>query len=343
MQGILVACLLKDTLLIPHIDLGWRFENEGARSFCGNACWSMKRTIVSKFVYGEMFVGEIELSKIAVIGAGLMGTGIAQVVAGAGYPVHVQDISIDVLDRSKNKIDHQLKKLVNKQKLSEKAAKEVMDRIAFTVTLGAAVEDADFIIEAVPEVLELKKKVFSEMEGIATSSAIFASNTSEHSIASIADATSRKERVIGTHWFFPPQLMKLIEVVVSPTTSQDTLETTIAFCKKLGKETVICKDAQGFITSRAISAMIAECLRIYQEGIASVEDIDKAMRLGFNHPIGPFQLTDMSGVDVVYHSLESLTKVYGDRFKPSEALSELIESRNLGQKTGKGFYDYRSR
>jgi 3-hydroxybutyryl-CoA dehydrogenase len=304
---------------------------------------SRERTIVSKFGYWEMLMGEMELRKIAVIGAGLMGTGIAQVVAGAGYSVHVQDISTDVLDRSKNKIDHQLKKLVNKQKLSEKDAKEAMDRIAFTVALRAAVEDADFIIEAVPEILELKQRIFSEMEGFAKSSAIFASNTSELSIASIADANSRKEKVIGTHWFFPPQLMKLIEVVVSSATSQDTLETTIAFCRKIGKDTVICKDAQGFITSRAISAMIAECLRIYQEGIASLEDIDKAMRLGFNHPIGPFQLIDMSGVDVVYHSLESLTKVYGDRFKPSEAMSELIESRNLGQKTGKGFYDYRSR
>lgn len=286
---------------------------------------------------------KMELSKIAVIGAGLMGTGIAQVVAGAGYPVRIQDISTDILDRSKEKIDHQLKKLVNKEKLREKDAKDLMERIEFTVVFRTAVEDADFIIEAVPEILELKHRIFSEMEGFAKSSAIFASNTSELSIASIADATSTKDRVIGTHWFFPPQIMKLIEVVVSPTTSQDTLGKTIAFCKKLGKETVICKDAQGFITSRAISAMIAECLRIYQEGIASLEDIDKAMRLGFNHPIGPFQLTDMSGVDVVYHSLESLTKVYGDRFKPSKAMYELIESKNLGQKTGKGFYDYRSR
>jgi len=137
--------------------------------------------------------------------------------------------------------------------------------------------------------------------------------------------------------------MKLIEVIVTPETSQETLETTVAFSKKIGKETVVCKDAQGFVTSRAISALVAECMRIYEEGIASIEDIDKAMRLGFNHPIGPFQLIDMSGLDVVYHALEGLTKVYGDRFKPGQKMAELVKSGNLGQKTGKGFYHYGSK
>jgi 3-hydroxybutyryl-CoA dehydrogenase len=135
--------------------------------------------------------------------------------------------------------------------------------------------------------------------------------------------------------------MKLIEVVVTPETSEETLETTVIFCKKIGKETVVCKDAQGFITSRAISVLVAECLRIHEEGIASIEDIDKAMRLGFNHPVGPFQLMDMSGLDVVYHALEGLTRVYGDRFKPTQAIAQLVENGSFGQKTGKGFYNYR--
>jgi 3-hydroxybutyryl-CoA dehydrogenase len=136
--------------------------------------------------------------------------------------------------------------------------------------------------------------------------------------------------------------MKLIEVIVTSETSQETLETTLTFCKKIGKETVVCKDAQGFITSRAISALVVECMRIYEEGIASIEEIDKAMRLGFNHPIGPFQLIDMSGLDVVYHALEGLTKVYGDRFKPTQKMAELVNAGNLGQKTGRGFYRYSS-
>jgi 3-hydroxybutyryl-CoA dehydrogenase len=285
----------------------------------------------------------MELNRIAVMGAGLMGTGIAQVVAMGGYTVSIRDISADILNKSKTKMDQKLKELVGKGRLSEQDAKSVSNRMTFTEDLKTAVVDADFIIEAVPENLELKRKVFSELDKIAKPSTIFASNTSELSIGSLASNTHRPKQVIGTHWFFPPQVMKLIEVIVTPETSRETLETTVAFSKKIGKETVVCKDAQGFITSRAISALIAECLRIYEEGIASIEDIDKAMRLGFNHPIGPFQLIDMSGLDVVYHALEGLTKVYGDRFKPGQKMAELVNTGNLGQKTGKGFYHYGSK
>lgn len=285
----------------------------------------------------------MELNRIAVMGAGLMGTGIAQVVAMGGYPVSVRDIAADFLDKSKTKIEKKLRELVDKGKLSEQDAKNISSRLTFTEDLKIAVADADFIIEAVPENLELKRKVFSELDKMAKPSAIFASNTSELSIGSLASSTRRPKQVIGTHWFFPSQVMKLIEVIVTPETSHETLETTVVFCKKMGKETVVCQDAQGFITSRAISALIAECMRIYEEGIASIEDIDKAMRLGFNHPIGPFQLIDMSGLDVVYHALEGLTKVYGDRFKPGQKMAELVDTGNLGQKTGKGFYHYGSK
>jgi 3-hydroxybutyryl-CoA dehydrogenase len=282
----------------------------------------------------------MELNRIAVMGAGLMGTGIAQVVAMGGYTVSIRDIAADFLDKSKRKIEQKLKELVEKGKLSEQDAKNVSSRMTFTEDLKTAVADVDFIIEAIPENLELKREVFSELDKAAKPSAIFASNTSELSIGSLASSTRRPQQMIGTHWFFPPQVMKLIEVVVTAETSQETLEATLGFCKKIGKETVVCKDVQGFITSRAISALVAECLRVYEEGIASIEDIDKAMRLGFNHPIGPFQLMDMSGLDVVYHALEGLTKVYGDRFKPGKKMGELVGSGNLGQKTGKGFYNY---
>jgi 3-hydroxybutyryl-CoA dehydrogenase len=282
----------------------------------------------------------MKINKIAVMGAGLMGTGIAQTLSTGRFKVNLRDISTDILDSSRTKIDQQLHRLVDKGRLSDQEADDIMSRITFTESMEAAIEDVDFIIEAVPENLELKKDIFSEMDSLANPSAIFASNTSELSISALAEATSRRQKVIGTHWFFPPQLMKLIEVVVTPATSQDTLDTTIAFCKEIDKETVTCKDKQGFITSRAISALIAECLRIYEDGIASIEDIDKAMRLGFNHPIGPFQLADMSGLDVVYHSLEGLTQVFGNRFKPTETMARLIKKGHLGQKTSKGFYKY---
>lgn len=282
----------------------------------------------------------MKVNKIAVIGAGLMGTGIAQTVSTGRFAVNLRDISTDILDSSRSNIAQQLRRLIDKGRLSPQEATDVLNRITFTESMEAAVDQVDLIIEAVPENLELKKDIFSEMDKLADPSAIFASNTSELSISKLAEATSRKQKVIGTHWFFPPQVMKLIEVVVSPKTSQDTLDTTIAFCQEIGKETVTCKDKQGFITSRAISAMIAECLRIYEDGIASIEDIDKAMRLGFNHPIGPFQLADMSGLDVVCHSMEGLNQVFGDRFKPTETMVKLVTKRHLGQKTGKGFYNY---
>lgn len=288
-------------------------------------------------------MSESKIKTVAVLGAGLMGTGIAQVVATGGYNVYLKDVSQDILDRSKAEIDKRLKRLVAKEKMTHETAAEALGRISFTVDMKSAVKSADYIIEAVPEDLALKKKVFTEIDSIAKPSAIFASNTSELSITSLAEATSRQEKVIGTHWFFPPQVMKLIEVVVAPGTSKETTRATLNFCETIGKETVTCKDMQGFITSRAISALVAECLRVYEDGIASIEDIDKAMRLGFNHPIGPFQLVDMSGIDVVYHSLEELSKKYGDRFKPSETMAKLVRKGNLGQKTGKGFYDYKPR
>jgi 3-hydroxybutyryl-CoA dehydrogenase len=279
-----------------------------------------------------------KIKNVTVIGAGLMGTGIAQVAAQAGFEVTVQDVSDGVLDGARARIEKNLDRAVNKGRLEKDEARTIMGRLRFTIDLSEALMDAQYVIEAVPENLELKRQIFTEIDRLAPDGAVLATNTSELSIASIAGVTNRPDRVIGTHWFFPPQIMKLIEVVTADETSPNTLETTLEFCAALGKETVVCKDAQGFITSRAISAMIAECLRIHEEGLASIEDIDKAMRLGFNHPIGPFQLIDMSGVDVVFHALEGLTREYGERFKPSEKMGELVEQKNLGQKTGEGFY-----
>jgi len=283
----------------------------------------------------------MELNKIAVMGAGLMGTGITQVVASGGYPVYIRDISADILGKSKAKIEGSLKKAAGKGRISEEDVNDILGRITFTEDINEALADTDLVVEAVPEILDLKKKVFSEMEKVADPATIFATNTGELSIARIADAISVKDRVIGTHWFFPPTVMKLIEVVVAPETSQETIDTTVAFCKNVGKATVLCKDSSGFITSRAIAALKAECFRIYEEGIATPEDIDTAMRLGFNHPMGPFEMTDMIGLDTVYNGMMGMYEVYGDRYKPTETMKKLVENGDLGQKTGKGFYNHK--
>lgn len=282
----------------------------------------------------------MNISKVAVIGAGLMGSGIALVAVMSGFEVALRDVDQSVLDKAMAMAKKALDRAVEKGKFSTEQAEAALGRLTPCTDLKEALAGAQYVIEAVPERLELKKQVFAELDRLAEPGAILATNTSELSIASIAEATSRPERVIGTHWFFPPQVMKLIEVVKGGQTSPAALETTLRFCADLGKETVVCADAQGFITSRAISVLIAECLRIHQEGIASIEDIDKAMRLGFNHPIGPFQLVDMSGVDVVFHALEGLSQEYGERFNPTQEMAKLVEGKNLGRKTGKGFYDY---
>lgn len=282
----------------------------------------------------------MEIVNVAVLGAGWMGTGIAQVIAVAGYRVSVNDAYEEMLDKSKHTISKQLDRSVEKGSITKDAAKNALERIVFTRELKDAVEYADYVIEAVPENLELKKKVFHQVDELVKKSAIIASNTTQLSIASLAQATSREELVIGTHWFFPPTVMKLIEVVVTPATSPDTVTTTLDFCKRIGKETVVCKDAPGFITSRAIIALASECFRIYDEGVASFEDIDKAMRLAFNHPIGPFQMADMSGLDILVHAMEELNRAYGERFRVSPTMIQRVQEGRLGQKTGKGFYEY---
>jgi 3-hydroxybutyryl-CoA dehydrogenase len=282
------------------------------------------------------------IDKVVIIGSGLMGTGIAQVTGQAGYQVVIVDISADALNRSKETINKQLTKLVEKTKLTSEEAESIRGKIVYTTEFKNAVAEADYLIEAVPEDLELKRKILFEADSILKPDAIIASNTSQLSITTLAQATSRGDRVIGTHWFYPPSIMRLVEIIVGKETSKATLEATVDFCRKVGKETVVCRDAYGFITSRAISAFVAECLRIYEEDVASIEDIDRAVMLGFNHPVGPFRLMDMSGIDTVLHSLEDLSKVYGERFTPTRTMVQHVKNGALGQKTGKGFYDYSS-
>lgn len=279
---------------------------------------------------------------IAVIGAGAMGNGIAQVAATAGYDVVLRDMGQAPLDRALTSIRKSLERVVKAGKISQEACEAILARIKTTTALTDCAV-ADYVIEAIPERMDLKKALFAELDSLCPPHTILATNTSELSVTAIAAATKRPDRVVGMHWFNPPPVMKLIEIVRAVQTSDETIAITETISHKLGKETVVCKDAQGFITSRALCAMLAECYRIAEEGLASYEDIDKAIRLGLNHPMGPLELSDYLGMDVLVHAGEGLAEAFGDRFRMPQNVVKLVEAGHHGRKTGTGFYDYTTR
>lgn len=284
----------------------------------------------------------MDIQRIAIIGAGAMGSGIAQVAASAGFEVSLRDVSDERLQGAKRGIEKSLGRLVKAGKLDEEQTRQVLSRIVLETELARCVEQADYVIEAAPERLELKRELFAELHALAPAHAILATNTSQLSVTAIAAATDRPDRVIGMHWFNPPPVMRLVEIVMGVATSSETLQTTEAISNRMGKETVVCRDSQGFITSRALSAHLMECMRIQEEGIASKEDIDKAIKLGLNYPLGPFELADYVGLDVLYHASLGLVEAFGDSHRAPQTLVKLVQAGHLGRKTGKGFYDYMS-
>jgi len=282
----------------------------------------------------------MKIKKVAVIGAGTMGNGIAQVASMSGFEVGLNDIKDEYLVRAKSTIEASLDRMVKKEKISGDDKTSILGRITFTTDFEEAVSGADLIIEAVLENVELKKEVFKKLDNLAKPEAILASNTSQYSITEIAAEVSNPSRVIGTHFFNPPVMMKLIEVVRGLATSDSVVDQIAKFAEKLGKEIVICKDSQGFISTRVLVALRLECYRLVEEGVASKEDIDKTLRLAFGHPMGQFELADFSGLDIEIPICENLAKVFGDRFRPPQNIGHLVKAGRIGKKSGKGWYDY---
>jgi 3-hydroxybutyryl-CoA dehydrogenase len=283
----------------------------------------------------------VAIERVAVIGAGLMGSGIAQVAASSGLTVVMRDVEQRFIDRGLDGIRGSLARFVKSGRLDQARADEIVAGIRTTTSVEDAVANADYVFEAVPEILDLKQELFVDLDRLAPPHAILASNTSQLSVTSIGAKTKRQDKVIGVHWFNPAPVMKLIEIIRSVETSDETLAVTVDLCRSFGKETVVCKkDAQGFIVNRMLLAQRAEAYRMLEEGIATVEDMYRAIELGLNHPMGPFKLADLTGLDTGLHNLDYMTEAYGDRFRPTSTIRNLVNANHLGRKTGRGWYDY---
>lgn len=287
----------------------------------------------------------MEVRKVAVLGAGLMGHGIAQVAAQvARFDVSLRDIKQEFLDKGMSMINNSLQIFLRKGVITENELKETLQRIRPTLDLKEAIADADLIIEAVPENPELKKSILSEVDELAKPDAILASNTSSISITELASATNRPEKFCGMHFFNPPQLMKLIEIIRGAKTSDETVNTIVDVSKKMQKEPVVVKkDCAGFIVNRILVPALNEAISLVWEGIAEPEDIDKAIRLGLNWPMGPLKLLDYLGLDTTLSIAEVLQNDLNPKYSPCPLLRQMVRAGLLGRKTGKGFYDWTKR
>jgi 3-hydroxybutyryl-CoA dehydrogenase len=280
------------------------------------------------------------INNVTIIGIGAMGSGIAYVCAWNGYTVRVRDISEELVETGLNKIRQSVMTGIDKGKLSPIDGEKILKNINATTEISEAAGDADMVIEAIFENMKVKKEVFSELDEICPDHTFLASNTSTLSISEMASATKRPEKVMGMHFFNPVPAMKLVEIVRGKKTSEETLKVAEDFCKSLGKSPVFAEDSPGFIVNRVLLPTLNEAMKVVDSGIATKEDVDKAMMLGANFPMGPFALADYVGLDVAFAALSTLYEAMGEHYKPSESLKELVEAGNLGMKTGKGFYEY---
>jgi 3-hydroxybutyryl-CoA dehydrogenase len=282
----------------------------------------------------------MEIRSIGVVGAGTMGNGIAQACAVAGIPVVMTDVAQAALDRGMKTIDGSLERLVKKEKLTTEKKAQVLARIATSASTDA-LAGCDLVVEAATENLDLKLKIFAQLDAVAKPGAVIASNTSSISITKLAAATKRPDRVIGMHFFNPVPVMALVELIRGLQTSDATYAATEAVTKQLGKTPVQVKNSPGFVVNRMLCPMINEAIFALGEGLATAQEIDDAMRLGCNHPIGPLALCDLIGVDVQLAVMQVLFEGFKDsKYRPAPLLVEMVEAGYLGRKTGRGFYSY---
>ena len=281
-----------------------------------------------------------QIRTISVIGAGLMGRGIAHVAALGGYRTILEDILPASLRKAESEIRANLDKAVELGKVKKEDADAAYSRIEFAGSVEEAAREADLVIEAVPEEMESKIEIFTLLDKICKPHTILATNTSSLSVTEISSVTYRAKQCLGMHFFNPVHKMKLLELVRGVETSEDTLAIASEAGRRMGKEVVVIKESPGFITSRVNALIGNEAFNMLQEGVASAADIDKALKLGLNHPMGPFEMVDLVGLDTRLHILEYLHKTLGDKFRPSPLMVQYVKAGRLGRKVGRGVYDY---